>query len=113
MAIDKMSDHLLMQWAKYPGLKTDAGARATFAERFQYCDFQDQYNIMAYMFSHILEPELQYWIMEMASQMVKQKNKNYQNTQFKSSSTMVEFFIRQYSYGETESLRRSIWALMQ
>lgn len=113
MATDKMSDHLLMQWAKHPDIRTDEGARETFSERFGHLTFQEQYDIMAWMFSNIHETELQYWLMTLAAQMTKQKNKNYQNSQFRSKVTMVEFFIRQYSYGETEQLRRSIWALMK
>lgn len=113
MATDKISEHLLMAWAKHPELKTDPNLQEAFTERFVYCDVRDQYNILAWMFSNIHETELQYWIMSLANTMVKQKNKNYQNTQFKSNSTMVEFFIRNYSYGELEQLRTSIWALMK
>lgn len=113
MAIDEMSDHLLMQWAIHPDLVSDETARETFEERFQQLAFTEQYSIVAQLFGKRLEPEIQYWIMSLANQMVTQKNKTYVNSQFKSDTTMVEFFIRNYSYGETQSLRSSIWALMK
>lgn len=113
MAITAIENHILFQIAQNPELKNDVNSRQLFEERFPQCSFDEQYQLMSWMFSNILEPDLQYWIMERAASMMKSDNAQYRNSKFKTKSSMVEFFIRNFSYGETETMRTTIWALMK
>lgn len=113
MATNKISDNLMVEWVKHPDMKTDQSLQKTFSERFIHLDPKDQYHILAYMFTHFTETENQYWIMETANTMLKE-NSTYKNSQFKNPSSMVDFFIKQYSFSnEIEELRTTIWAIMK
>jgi hypothetical protein len=114
MAINSMSDHLLMQWAKHPDLKTDKDSQEMFMERFTHQSFREQYEILAYMFINYTEIELQPWIMNLANKLFKQKAPGYTQSQFKSKASMVEFFIRNYSFDpELEQMRSTIWTMIK
>lgn len=113
MADDSIDCHILMGWAKDPNFPDDTTMQEGFEERFLHCPFTEQYKLMAYMFSNLTDMQIQPWLMNLANKMVKQKAPGYNQSQFKSGHTMVEFFIKQYSYGETEQLRNTLWALIK
>lgn len=102
--------NLLYQWAKHPSLLTDEDARKSFNEKFKHeNDFKVKYKIIAYMFSNISDPEHQPWILNLANDITPESNQS----RFRSTNTMVEFFIKNFSYGEVEELRHSIWSLIK
>lgn len=75
--------------------------------------YKEQHQILSYMFSQYSKIESQYFLMELADMTIKQQSA-YNNSQFKSKSTMVEFYIRNFSFDkEIEEIRTTIWALMQ
>ncbi len=113
MAITSLKGHIMLAIADSEELKTSEQTRNEFAQRFTYLPFTEQYELTRHLFNNILEPEMQYWIMTIANSILKSDNKVFQNSQFKSRGSMVEFFIKNYSYGETEQLRTTIWALMK
>ena len=113
MAADKMTDFFLEIWVNNPKLKTDPAARAEFEERFRKLPYKNQYQILTHLFSKWTETEHQYWIMNLANLVVKQKNASYRNSDFKSQDTMTEHFIKNFSSGELLELRTTIWSLMK
>lgn len=113
MADDSLECHILMGWIKDPDFTDNTVKQESFEERFLYCPFTEQYKLMAYMFSNLTDMSIQPWLMNLANRMIKQHSPGYSQSQFKSQHTMVEFFIRQYSYGEIEQLRNTLWALIK
>jgi hypothetical protein len=113
MANDSLESHILMAWVKDPDFIQNTDKQEAFAERFLHCPFQEQYKLMAHMFAKLTDMSIQPWLMNLANQMVKSESPSYQQSQFKSRHTMVEFFIKQYSYGETEELRNTLWSIIK
>lgn len=108
--MDDIEIHLLYQWAKHPSLLSDESARQRFNEQFKHeNDFKVKYKILSYMFSTINDPEHQPWILNLANDLTPESHQS----QFRSKNTMVDFFIKNFSYGETEELRNSIWSLIK
>ncbi len=102
-----------MGYANNPTFIDDTEMQESFEDRFIHLPFTEQYRIMAHMFSHLTDMSIQPWLMNLANRMVKHQSPSYNNSQFKSKTTMVEFFIKQYSYGEVEELRNTLWSLIK
>lgn len=113
MAITTIDGHILFGLANDPNFQINTEMQEHFSERFPYCEFQEQYDLMAFMFGKLTDIQFQPWLLNLANQMIKTSAKGFSNSQFKNNHTMVEFFIKNFSYGETESLRRSIWAIIK
>lgn len=111
--IESLEGHVMMGYLSDPTFIDCQLKQEDFSERFQYMPFTEQYALMAYMFSHLTDMSIQPWLMNLANKMVKMKAPGYSNSQFQSNVTMVEFFIKQYSYGETEELRNTLWSLIK
>lgn len=94
---------MLSQYAKHADLFNDELLMEAFERRFRSASFKEQYDAVTQLFVNRHETEHQLWIMEKAFQMTKHGGK----------TSMVEFFIKNFSYGELEDLRRSIWTLMK
>lgn len=113
MANDSLEGHILMGYLNDPTFTDCQLKQNDFEDRFIYLTFTEQYRLMAHMFSHLTDMAIQPWLMNLANRMVKTQAPNYNNSQFKNKSTMVEFFIKQYSYGEVEELRNTLWSLIK
>lgn len=94
---------MLLEYAKHKDLMTNHLITDGFEQRFKKASFKDQYDAMAWLFVNKTEPEHQYWLMEKATQMTKSAGR----------TNMVDFFIKNFSYGEVQEMRTSIWAIMK
>lgn len=94
---------MLREYAKHADLFNNELLMEAFERRFKQASFKEQYEAVTQLFVNRLETEHQIWIMEKAHQMTKSGG----------NTSMVEFFIKNFSYGEMEELRRSIWMLMK
>lgn len=111
--LESLEGHILLGYLSNPTFIDDTSMQESFEDRFINIPFTEQYRLMAHMFSHMTDMAIQPWLMNLANRMVKTQAPNYNNSQFKNKSTMVEFFIKQYSYGEVEELRNTLWSLIK
>lgn len=112
-ALESLEGHILLGYLGDPTFIDCQQKQSDFEDRFIGLPFTEQYRLMAHMFSHMTDMAIQPWLMNLANRMVKTQAPSYNNSQFKSKATMVEFFIKQYSYGEVEELRNTLWALIK
>lgn len=112
-ALESLEGHILLGYVDDPNFIENTAKQEAFEERFQDLTFVEQYRLMAHMFSKLTDMQIQPWLMNLANRMIKSEAPGMSNSQFQSKATMVEFFIKQYSYGEIEQLRTTLWSLIK
>ena len=114
MATDQVNVFLIRRCLADMVLLEDESTRTKWADEFAHLPFVEQYSSMMLLFTKLKSPGLQWWLMETCNLMTKadEKNRRRSTSVFKSSETITQMFIRNFSDEETLELRNTIWGLM-